>query len=209
MSRSRNGQRSPRLSGSCKTCCWSQSCGAYARLTLRAFCRLLYYVATLLSGFGTVAAVGVALLLASEDERSLLTAWLSQQSGWAMATGVAAGLAWAGLAFAWCAFSWSVGVHQRRGDGPLVMLAGVTLAGALVQWELRDLDAVNAALTDPAHPWGQPVSLVGPGALALAALIADAERDGRQRLVEMNEPVRLNLVRIIDGLEALEDRDGR
>src|SRR3954469_13399465 len=40
-------------------------------------------------------------------------------------------------------------------------------------------------------------------------LIADAERDGRQRLVEMNEPVRLNLVRLIDGLEALEDHDGR
>jgi integrase len=40
-------------------------------------------------------------------------------------------------------------------------------------------------------------------------LIADAERDGRQRLVEMNEPVRLNLIRIIDGLEALEDGDGR
>jgi hypothetical protein len=40
-------------------------------------------------------------------------------------------------------------------------------------------------------------------------LIADAERDGRQRLVEMNEPIRLNLIRIIDGLEALEDEDGR
>jgi hypothetical protein len=35
------------------------------------------------------------------------------------------------------------------------------------------------------------------------ALIAAAEADGRRRLVEMNEPVRLNLVRIIDGLEAL------
>jgi hypothetical protein len=32
--------------------------------------------------------------------------------------------------------------------------------------------------------------------------------DGRRRLVEMNEPVRLNLIRIIDGLEALEDEDG-
>jgi len=40
-------------------------------------------------------------------------------------------------------------------------------------------------------------------------LIAQAEADGRQRLVEMNEPVRLNLIRIIDGLEALEDEDGR
>ena len=39
-------------------------------------------------------------------------------------------------------------------------------------------------------------------------LIAQAEADGRQRLVEMNEPVRLNLIRIIDGLEALEDHDG-
>ena len=36
-------------------------------------------------------------------------------------------------------------------------------------------------------------------------LIAQTEADGRQRLVEMNEPVRLNLLRIIDGLEALED----
>jgi integrase len=40
-------------------------------------------------------------------------------------------------------------------------------------------------------------------------LIAHAEADGRWRLVEMNEPVRLNLIRIIDGLEALEDHDGR
>ena len=38
-------------------------------------------------------------------------------------------------------------------------------------------------------------------------LIAQAEADGRQRLVEMNEPVRLNLIRIIDGLETLEDDD--
>ena len=35
-------------------------------------------------------------------------------------------------------------------------------------------------------------------------LIADARSDGRQRLVEINEPVRLNLIRIIDGLEALD-----
>ena len=39
-------------------------------------------------------------------------------------------------------------------------------------------------------------------------LIAQAEADGRRRLVEMNEPVRLNLLRIIDGLETLEDSDG-
>jgi hypothetical protein len=39
-------------------------------------------------------------------------------------------------------------------------------------------------------------------------LIADAEAGGRRRLVEMNEPVRLNLIRVIDGLEALEDGDG-
>jgi hypothetical protein len=39
-------------------------------------------------------------------------------------------------------------------------------------------------------------------------LIAQAEADGRRRLVEINEPVRLNLVRVIDGLEALEDGDG-
>lgn len=38
-------------------------------------------------------------------------------------------------------------------------------------------------------------------------LIAQAADEGRQRLVEMNEPVRLNLVRIIEGLEALEDAD--
>jgi integrase len=35
-------------------------------------------------------------------------------------------------------------------------------------------------------------------------LIAQAQTDGRQRLVDMNEPVRLNLLRIIDGLESLE-----
>jgi hypothetical protein len=35
-------------------------------------------------------------------------------------------------------------------------------------------------------------------------LLADAERNGNQRLVEMNTPVRLNLVRIIEGLEALQ-----
>ena len=40
-------------------------------------------------------------------------------------------------------------------------------------------------------------------------LIAEAEADGRQRLVEINEPVRLNLVRIIEGLEALEGSDAR
>ena len=38
-------------------------------------------------------------------------------------------------------------------------------------------------------------------------LIAQAHADGRQRLVEMNEPVRLNLIRIIDGLESLEADD--
>jgi hypothetical protein len=40
-------------------------------------------------------------------------------------------------------------------------------------------------------------------------LIAQAEADGRRRLVEINDPVRLNLIRIIEGLEALEDGDGR
>jgi integrase len=41
-------------------------------------------------------------------------------------------------------------------------------------------------------------------------LIVQAEADGRRRLVEMNEPVRLNLLRIIDGLQTLEeDVDGR
>jgi hypothetical protein len=35
-------------------------------------------------------------------------------------------------------------------------------------------------------------------------LIAHAEADGRRRVAEMNGPVRLNLIRIIDGLEALE-----
>jgi hypothetical protein len=34
-------------------------------------------------------------------------------------------------------------------------------------------------------------------------LIAQAKADGRQRLVDMNTPVRLNLLRIIDGLQAL------
>jgi hypothetical protein len=40
-------------------------------------------------------------------------------------------------------------------------------------------------------------------------LIADVRAAGRQRLVEMNEPVRLNLIRIIDGLESLERGDAR
>ena len=35
-------------------------------------------------------------------------------------------------------------------------------------------------------------------------LIADAKRNGNARLVEMNEPVRVNLLAIIDGLETLE-----
>jgi integrase len=35
-------------------------------------------------------------------------------------------------------------------------------------------------------------------------LIAQADADGRQRLVEMNEPVRLNLIRIIEGLKTIE-----
>ena len=35
-------------------------------------------------------------------------------------------------------------------------------------------------------------------------LIAQAEADGRQRLVEMNTPVRINLLRIINGLQTLE-----
>jgi integrase len=39
-------------------------------------------------------------------------------------------------------------------------------------------------------------------------LIAQAEADGRQRLVEINEPVRRSLIRIIEGLQALEDGDG-
>jgi hypothetical protein len=39
-------------------------------------------------------------------------------------------------------------------------------------------------------------------------LIAEADAQGRRRLVEMNEPVRLNLIRIIDGLEAIEVDDG-
>jgi len=40
-------------------------------------------------------------------------------------------------------------------------------------------------------------------------LITQAETDGRQRLVDMNTPVRLNLLRIIDGLQTLEDCDGK
>ncbi|MGH2762970.1 MAG: tyrosine-type recombinase/integrase [Thermoleophilaceae bacterium] len=38
-------------------------------------------------------------------------------------------------------------------------------------------------------------------------LIADAQQNGNARLVEMNEPVRVNLLAIIDGLQAL-DEDG-
>jgi integrase len=40
-------------------------------------------------------------------------------------------------------------------------------------------------------------------------LLASARHNGRQRLVAMNEPVEGNLLRIIDGLEALEVGDGR
>jgi hypothetical protein len=36
-------------------------------------------------------------------------------------------------------------------------------------------------------------------------LIAQATADGRQRLIDMNTPVRANLLRIIDGLEALDE----
>jgi hypothetical protein len=39
-------------------------------------------------------------------------------------------------------------------------------------------------------------------------LIAEAESAGRRRLVELNEPVRLSLMRIIDGLETREGGDG-
>jgi hypothetical protein len=35
-------------------------------------------------------------------------------------------------------------------------------------------------------------------------LIADARTTGRQRIAEMNEPIRVNLVRVIEGLETLE-----
>jgi hypothetical protein len=38
-------------------------------------------------------------------------------------------------------------------------------------------------------------------------LLADARERGQQRLVEINEPVELNLVRIIDGLQSLGDED--
>jgi hypothetical protein len=38
-------------------------------------------------------------------------------------------------------------------------------------------------------------------------LLTSARADGRQRLIEMNEPVEANLLRIIDGLEALEADD--
>jgi hypothetical protein len=38
-------------------------------------------------------------------------------------------------------------------------------------------------------------------------LIAEAARNGNQRLIEMNSSVRLNLVRIIEGLESLPSHD--
>jgi integrase len=40
-------------------------------------------------------------------------------------------------------------------------------------------------------------------------LLAAARENGNARLVEMNEPVRLNLVRIIEGLETLDEKGGR
>jgi hypothetical protein len=39
-------------------------------------------------------------------------------------------------------------------------------------------------------------------------LISQAEAEGRHRLVAMNEPVGLNLIRIINGLESLGSHDG-
>ena len=38
-------------------------------------------------------------------------------------------------------------------------------------------------------------------------LLAAARREGRQRLVAMNEPVEVNMLRIIDGLQTLEAVD--
>jgi hypothetical protein len=38
-------------------------------------------------------------------------------------------------------------------------------------------------------------------------LLAEAERNGNQRLVEMNTPVKLNLVRIIEGLQGLQPHE--
>jgi len=40
-------------------------------------------------------------------------------------------------------------------------------------------------------------------------LLASARQEGRQRLVAMNEPVEVNLLRIIDGLKTLKASDGR
>jgi hypothetical protein len=40
-------------------------------------------------------------------------------------------------------------------------------------------------------------------------LLASAREENRQRLVAMNEPVEVNLLRIIDGLEAVGAEDGR
>jgi hypothetical protein len=37
-------------------------------------------------------------------------------------------------------------------------------------------------------------------------LIAAARDSGAQRLIDMNEPVRVNLIRIIEGLDALPTR---
>jgi hypothetical protein len=39
-------------------------------------------------------------------------------------------------------------------------------------------------------------------------LIASAQASGAQRLMEINEPVRINLIRIIEGLDALPTFDG-
>ncbi len=40
-------------------------------------------------------------------------------------------------------------------------------------------------------------------------LLAEAERNGNGRLVEMNTPVKLNLARIIEGLEALDPHEDK
>jgi hypothetical protein len=40
-------------------------------------------------------------------------------------------------------------------------------------------------------------------------LLAAARERGQQRLIDMNEPIELNLVRIIDGLEELAQEEQR
>ena len=86
--------------------------------------------------------------------------------------------------------------RARQADAPQRLLRAALAADLPAPQRLPDLRPL---------PHHRPSSCPPPRAAhRTEQLIADARDGGRQRLVEINEPVRLNLVRIIDGLGALE-----